>query len=53
MAIFSYGFESALQAFRQANCPIHTLTNYDILIEEAVKSNYISAGGSQTTPLLA
>ena len=43
MAIFSYGFESALQAFCQANCPIHTLTNYDILIEEAVKSNYISA----------
>jgi len=43
LAIFSYGFESAILAFREANCPFDSLTNYDTLIDEAVKSNYISA----------
>ena len=42
LAIFSYGFESAVRAFREAACPLETLTNYDTLIDEAVKSNYIS-----------
>ena len=47
LAIFTYGFESATQAFLEANCPLHTLTNYDILIEEALKSHYISAADMQ------
>ncbi|MBK7408865.1 MAG: orotate phosphoribosyltransferase [Saprospirales bacterium] len=47
LAIFSYGFESAIQAFLEANCPLHTLTNYDVLIEEALKSHYISAADLQ------
>jgi orotate phosphoribosyltransferase len=42
LAIFTYGFESATQAFRDARCPLHTLSNYDALIEEALKSHYIS-----------
>ena len=43
LAIFSYGFESAIMAFRSAACPLNTLTDYNTLIDEAVKSNYISA----------
>lgn len=42
LAIFSYGFESAARVFREAACPLDTLTNYDTLIDEAVRSNYIS-----------
>jgi len=42
LAIFSYGFERAKNAFADAECPFNTLTNYDILVEEAIKSGYIS-----------
>ena len=42
LAIFTYGFESAEQAFGKAQCPFDTLTNYDVLIGEALKSHYIS-----------
>ena len=40
-AIFSYGFEKATTAFAAANCPFDTLTNYQELLHEAVKSEYI------------
>ena len=43
MAIFSYGFEQATTTFAQANCQINTITDYDTLIQEAVKSNYINS----------
>lgn len=43
LALFSYGFDAAMQAFREADCPLRTLTNYDVLMEEALKSHYISA----------
>lgn len=41
-AIFSYGFQMADDSFKQAKCPYFTLSNYDILLEKAVKENYIS-----------
>ncbi|MDX1940771.1 MAG: orotate phosphoribosyltransferase [Saprospiraceae bacterium] len=41
LAVFTYGFEQATQAFAAANCPLDTLTNYPILLEEALKTNYI------------
>ncbi len=41
LAIFSYGFEKAAQAFAAANCPFQTLTNYNILLQQAVQQNYI------------
>ncbi|MFK7809546.1 MAG: orotate phosphoribosyltransferase [Saprospiraceae bacterium] len=43
MAVFSYGFEKAKTTFAEANCPMNTITNYDTLLEEAVKSNYIDS----------
>jgi orotate phosphoribosyltransferase len=42
MAIFTYGFEKAVHAFEQAKCPFTTLSNYEILLEEAAKKAYIS-----------
>ena len=44
IAIFTYGFQVADDAFRKEQCPYVTLTNYDILIESALKKSYISEG---------
>ena len=41
VAIFSYNFDQARRAFENTNVELHTLTNYDTLIEEAVACNYI------------
>ncbi len=41
-AIFTYGFEESVQNFKKAKCRIETLTNYDTLIETAVKKEYIN-----------
>jgi orotate phosphoribosyltransferase len=41
-AIFTYGFKIAQDNFKKAGCPFITLTDYTILIEQALKSNYIS-----------
>ena len=40
-AIFTYGFPQAKEAFDQANCKAVTLTNYDTLLEIALRNNYI------------
>ncbi len=41
-AIFTYGFDTADQAFKAANCNLHTLTNYEDLITEAARLQYIT-----------
>ncbi len=47
-AIFSYGFEIANNNFKNANCPLFTLTNYKILIEQALSTNYITENDIQS-----
>jgi orotate phosphoribosyltransferase len=42
VAIFTYGFEIADQNFQNAGIPLVTLSNYDVLVEEAIKLDYIS-----------
>ena len=42
VAIFSYGFDVANKSFKEAKCPFETLTNYDFLIAEAVRHEYIN-----------
>ncbi len=42
LALFSYNFERAKKAFSAANCPLHTLSNYDVMIREALASKYIN-----------
>lgn len=40
-AIFTYEFEKAKQAFAEAGIPLHTLSNYSVLIQEAAKSGTV------------
>ncbi|MFA9211541.1 MAG: orotate phosphoribosyltransferase [Moraxellaceae bacterium] len=42
VAIFTYGFEIALKNFADAECPFVTLTDYEHLIDQAVKLEYIN-----------
>lgn len=42
VAIFSYGFQQAQDAFKAANCAYLPLTDYDTLLKQAVKANYIT-----------
>jgi orotate phosphoribosyltransferase len=43
VAIFSYGFQVAEEAFKKEKITLHTLTNYNQLIDQAVNLEYISA----------
>ena len=42
LAIFTYGFAKASETFRKADCKLETLSNFDALVEQAVKGGYIS-----------
>lgn len=42
IAIFSYGFEKAVQNFSAKKVTLHTLSNYDFLLEKATEIKYIS-----------
>ena len=42
VAIFTYGFDVAVNSFKKAKCPIVTLSNYNALIKYAVKNQHIS-----------
>ncbi|MBN8681084.1 MAG: orotate phosphoribosyltransferase [Chitinophagales bacterium] len=48
LAVFQYGFQKADTAFAEKNIPFRTLTHYDALIEEAVRSGYITAAEVDT-----
>ena len=48
LAIFSYGFEAAEQAFEAADCPFATLTNYDVLLEVATSERAINPSDHAT-----
>jgi len=43
VAIFSYGFQTATDNFTKAKIQLNTLSNYQHLLEQAQKSNYIAA----------
>lgn len=42
VAIFSYGFSIATEAFKEYNLDFTTLSNYEELLEQALDSNYIN-----------
>lgn len=42
VAIFSYGFAVAEENFKQADVELHTLGNYENLLEQALETNYIT-----------
>jgi orotate phosphoribosyltransferase len=43
VAIFTYGFDTAVRAFADAKVPFKTLTNYETLIRMAVEKGAVSA----------
>ncbi|OUR91429.1 orotate phosphoribosyltransferase [Flavobacteriales bacterium 34_180_T64] len=43
VAIFSYGFEVATNNFKDENVTLHTLGNYENLLEQALDTNYITS----------
>ena len=42
VAIFSYNLDVAVKKFKEAKCNLITLSDYNILIQEALESNYIN-----------
>jgi len=47
LAIFTYGFDRAVQTFAEAGCYFQTLSNYDILLAEAADQKYITTEEQQ------
>ena len=41
MAIFTYGFQKAVDNFQQAHCELTTLSDYNAMIELALKIGYV------------
>ncbi len=48
VAIFNYGFDIAVDNFNEAALSLHTLSNYENLLEQALDTNYISKQQQQT-----
>jgi orotate phosphoribosyltransferase len=42
VAIFTYGFDVATENFKKEDIALHTLSNYENLLEQALETNYIS-----------
>lgn len=42
VAIFTYNLPVSVSRFKEAGCPLITLTDYEILIEKALKTDYIN-----------
>lgn len=42
LAIFTYGFEVSTDNFRKNKIELHTLSNYNFLLEQALQTNYIN-----------
>lgn len=41
VSIFTYGFETASTNFKKSACPWYSLSNYDVLIKQAIASGYV------------
>ncbi len=48
VAIFSYGFAIADENFKEENVTLHTLSNYENLLEQALDTKYITEDQLQT-----
>ncbi len=48
VAIFTYGLDKARQNMEDAKCPLHTLTDYNTLIQQAVNAGYLHHSNLET-----
>ncbi|HOY48747.1 MAG TPA: orotate phosphoribosyltransferase [Flavobacteriales bacterium] len=42
VSIFDYGFDVAVAQFKEDKCPFYSLSNYDSLLDQAVKNKYVA-----------
>ena len=42
LAVFNYNFEKTKNAFEEARCKVDSLSNYDVMIREALAGKYIN-----------
>ncbi len=42
VAIFTYGFDIATENFKKEDITLHTLSNYECLLQQALETNYIT-----------
>lgn len=48
VAIFTYQFQKSVDAFVEANCALDTLSNYSVLVDTAVKEDFIKTADMET-----
>ena len=48
IAIFTYGFSRAEEAFATEGCRLDTLSNYSVLVDRAAETGYITKGDVET-----
>lgn len=48
VGIFTYGLSEAEENFKKAQVSLHTLTNYDVLVQKALDQEYISKADMKT-----
>lgn len=48
IAIFTYGFKVSIDNFNEKNINLHTLSDYDSLLEQAVETKYITEAELET-----
>ena len=48
IAIFTYGFSRAEEAFATEGCRLDTLSNYSVLVDRAAETGYITRGDVET-----
>jgi orotate phosphoribosyltransferase len=48
IAIFTYGFSRAEEAFAAEGCRLDTLSNYSVLVDRAAETGYITQGDVET-----
>ncbi|MFN6039042.1 MAG: orotate phosphoribosyltransferase [Bacteroidota bacterium] len=48
VAIFTYGFDTAKEAFHDSKCDFFTLCNYEVLIKKALDGNYVTEKDLET-----
>jgi len=48
VAIFTYGFDVSVENFKKANIDLHTLGDYDTLLQEATAKRYITEEEQET-----
>lgn len=41
VSIFTYGFENANESFKKASCPWYSLSNYEVLLKQAIATGYV------------